>query len=94
MPQKYKIIKTPVHLYGELVKTEQGAKYLKQTNDIEYFKKEVLSPDTSLTRKRAALWTIGHIGSSEEGFALLQEADVIKEIVNLAENSEILSLRG
>ncbi len=94
LPQKYKIIRTPVHLYGELVKTEDGAKYLKSTNDIEYCKKEVMSPETSLTRKRAALWTIGHIGSSEAGFILLQEADILKEIVNLAENSEILSLRG
>jgi hypothetical protein len=29
LPQKYKIIKTPVHLYGELVKTEEGARYLR-----------------------------------------------------------------
>jgi hypothetical protein len=38
LPQKYKIIKTPVHLYGELVKTEEGTQYLKQSNDIEFFK--------------------------------------------------------
>jgi rapamycin-insensitive companion of mTOR len=94
LPQKYKIIKTPVHLYGELVKTDEGARYLKSTNDVEYFKKEILSSETSLLRKRAALWTIGHIGSTEQGFQLLQEADIPKEIVNLAQNSEILSLRG
>jgi len=61
-----------VHLYGELVKTEEGAKYLKQSNDIEYFKKELLSHDTPLVRKRAALWTIGHIASSTNGFRLIQ----------------------
>ena len=76
------------------MKTIEGAQYLKQTNDVDYFKKEMLSPDTSLTRKRAALWTLGHIGSSENGFSLLQENDILREIVNLAENSEILSLRG
>lgn len=83
-----------MHLYGELVKTEEGAKYLKSTNDIEYFKREILSQDTPLNRKRAALWTIGHIGSTEQGFKLIQEADILKELVNLAENAEILSLRG
>jgi rapamycin-insensitive companion of mTOR len=71
LPQKYKIIKTPVHLYGELVKTEQGAQYLKQTQDIEFFKKEILNPETPLVRKRASLWTIGHIASSEHGFKLI-----------------------
>ncbi len=71
LPQKYKIIRTPVHLYGELVKTEEGTKYLKSTNDIEYFKKELMSPETSLVKKRAALWAIGHIGSSEHGFKLI-----------------------
>jgi rapamycin-insensitive companion of mTOR len=45
-------------------------------------------------RKRAALWTIGHIGSSEYGFKLIQEADILKIIVDLAENAEILSIRG
>lgn len=83
-----------MHLYGELVKTEEGAKYLKQTNDIEYFKKEILSPESTLIRKRAALWTIGHIGSSEHGFKLIQEAGILKEIVEMAESAEILSLRG
>jgi len=45
-------------------------------------------------RKRAALWTIGHIGSSEYGFKLIQEADILKVIVDLAENAESLSIRG
>ena len=53
-----------------------------------------MSPETSLLRKRAALWTIGHIGSSEYGFQLIQEADILKIIVDLAENAEILSIRG
>lgn len=94
LPQKYKIIKTPVHLYGELVKTEEGTQYLKQSNDIEFFKQEILNPNTPLVKKRAALWTIGHIASSEYGFKLIQQADIIREIVKIAESAEILSLRG
>ena len=83
-----------MHLYGELVKTEEGARYLKSTKDIEYFKREMLSPETPLIRKRAAIWSIGHIGGSEFGFKLIQEADIVREVVNMAENAEILSLRG
>jgi hypothetical protein len=60
-----------VHLYGELVKTEEGSQYLKQSNDIEFFKKEILTVEVPLVRKRAALWTIGHIASSEYGFKLI-----------------------
>ena len=94
LPQKYKIIKTPIHLYGELVKTEDGAEYLQQTSDIEYFKEEILSEKTPLIRKRAALWAIGHIGSSEYGFKLIQDTDILKDIVKMAESAEILSIRG
>ena len=67
---------------------------MKQSNDIEFYKKEIMSPDTSLVRKRAALWTIGHIASSEFGFKLIQQADIIRDIVKIAESAEILSLRG
>ena len=94
LPQKYKIIKTPLHLYGELVKTDEGALYLKQSGDLDYFKKELLSDLTPVLRKRASLWALGHIGSTEAGFNLIQEADLLKEIILMAEGSETLSLRG
>ena len=53
-----------------------------------------MSPETPLVKKRAALWTIGPIASSEYGFKLIQQADIIREIVKIAESAEILSLRG
>lgn len=61
---------------------------------MDYFKEELLSPNTPLIRKRAALWAIGHIGSTDFGFRLIQEADILKDIVRMAESAEILSLRG
>ena len=76
------------------MKTEEGANYLKQSNDIEFFKQEILSPDAPLVRKRAALWTIGHICSTELGFKLIKQANIIQDIVNIAERAEVLSLRG
>ena len=94
MPVKYKTIKKPIHFYGELVKTKAGAEFLKQSNHLELFRKDILSQETSLLKKRAALWAVGHIGSNEHGISLIQEQDLIQPIVNLAENADFLSLRG
>ncbi len=43
---------------------------------------------------KAALWALGHIGSSLAGLELLQEEDVIADLVELAESCAILSIRG
>jgi hypothetical protein len=40
------------------------------------------------------LWAIGHIGSSSFGFKIIKEAKIMKDIVKMAESSEILSIRG
>ena len=94
LPVKYKTIKNPIHFYGELVKTRAGADFLRQSNHLELFRKDILSQETTLLKKRAALWAVGHIGSNEHGIPLIQEQDLIQPIVNLAENADFLSLRG
>lgn len=94
LPQKYKVIQTPVHLFGELIKTQQGTQLIKQRDDINKFQAALLSEDASSQEKRSILWTIGHIGSHENGFKLVQETSLIKNIIDMAENSQILSLRG
>ena len=46
---------------------------------------------------RAALWVLGHIGSAQHGWALLQsslECDVMSSVSTLATSSPFLSLRG
>lgn len=91
---KFKTIKNPIHFYGELVKTKQGADYLRKSRHLDQFKNDILSPDTSLSCKRAALWALGHIGANELGIKLIIEADLIQPIINLAENADYLSLRG
>lgn len=44
--------------------------------------------------KRTALWAIGNIGRTERGVELLKEHKLFKTLVNLAEKSDYLSLRG
>ena len=94
LPVKYKTIKNPIHFYGELVKTKAGADFLRQSKHLEVFRKDILSPDSSLIQKRAALWALGHIGTNQHGITLIQENDLVQPIVNLAESAEFLSLRG
>ena len=43
---------------------------------------------------KAALWALGHIGSSLPGLELLLEEDVLVDLVELAETCEVLSVRG
>ena len=71
LPQKYKVIQTPVHLFGELIKTQQGTQLIKQRDDINKFQAALLSEEASSQEKRSILWTIGHIGSHENGFKLV-----------------------
>jgi len=53
-----------------------------------------MSDDTSSQEKRSILWTLGHIASHENGFKLIQETSLVKDIIDMAENAQILSLRG
>jgi rapamycin-insensitive companion of mTOR len=94
LPMKYKTIKNPIHFYGELVKTKAGYEYLKKSNHLDRFRTEILSPDSTLIQKRAALWALGHIGANENGIRLIIEADLVQPIIHLAESADFLSLRG
>lgn len=71
LPQKYKVIQTPVHLFGELIKTKQGTELIKQREDIKKFQESLSKDETSSNEKRSILWTLGHIASHENGFKLI-----------------------
>lgn len=94
MPQKYKVIQTPIHLFGELIKTRQGTELIKQREDIKRFRDRLMDEKTSSQEKRSILWTLGHIASHENGFRLIQETSLVQDIIDMAENAQILSLRG
>lgn len=93
-PHKFQSINTPVHFYGELVKTKNGAHFLAASRDIDFLMREVFTEETPLVRKRAALWALGHIGSHPNGYELLKRTDLIQKVVAMAEESPFLSLRG
>ncbi|MEQ2283365.1 hypothetical protein AMECASPLE_010495, partial [Ameca splendens] len=88
----------PVHLYGQLVHDKTGCHLLETQNVVPDLSYTVRSPmlDTweGVKQLKAALWALGHIGSSNWGLNLLQEENVIPDILALAQHCEVLSVRG
>lgn len=93
LPKATVSIKFPKHLYGELVQTKLGLKKLQESKHVEELV-EYLKSDSSVIQKRVALWALGHTGSSERGILYLQKLGIITTIVETAEKSPVLSLRG
>ncbi|CAG8838752.1 21738_t:CDS:2, partial [Racocetra persica] len=47
-----------------------------------------------ISKLKSILWAVGNIGASKSGLQFLEEEDIVKNIVSIAENSEVLSLKG
>lgn len=83
----------PVHLFAALSQTSAGIKILKNSGYIsEYCSK--LNKKVPILNKRAYLWALGCTGSTDIGTELLLKTDAVSLMVNIAENSPTLSLRG
>jgi hypothetical protein len=90
---------TPPHFYGELTKTEEGCNLLRERGHFKMFANFVRNfpmsqAEESLPQLKAVLWALGNIGATKNGLPFLEEEDVVKDIVAMAENSDILSLKG
>ncbi|KAH7935141.1 hypothetical protein HPB52_004529 [Rhipicephalus sanguineus] len=88
----------PPHLYGQMVQHKEGLDYLQKHGSLERHFETVIAGDMSneeaLLRLKGSLWTVGHVGTSPEGFALVADADVLPSIVRMAQESPIYSIRG
>ncbi|XP_026090678.1 rapamycin-insensitive companion of mTOR-like isoform X3 [Carassius auratus] len=88
----------PVHLYGQLVHDKTGCHLLEAQNvvsDLSYTVRcPVLDKWDGIKQLKAALWALGNIGTSNWGLNLLQEENIIPDIVALAHDCEVLSIRG
>jgi len=47
-----------------------------------------------LLKLKSILWAVGNIGSSKSGITFLLEEDIIKNIIEIAEKSKVLTLKG
>lgn len=90
----------PPHFYRELTRTKEGCKLLKQKGHFDEFAatiRDFASEDDDaelILKVKGCLWAVGNVGSMELGAPFLENSDVVKWIVQIAERSEVLSLRG
>lgn len=90
----------PPHFYRELTRTAEGCELLKGkghfeefTATIQDFAMEDEDPETIL-KVKGCLWAVGNVGSMELGAPFLERSDVVKYIVQIAESSQVMTLRG
>lgn len=90
----------PPHFYGELAKTPEGCRILQQKGHFAEFAHFIRqhggeTSDSELINKlKSILWTVGNIGANELGLPFLEAEDLVSQIVEIAENSAVLSVRG
>ncbi|CDU24676.1 related to protein ste16 [Sporisorium scitamineum] len=90
----------PPHFYGELAKTPEGCHILQQKGHFAEFAHFIRqhgaeASDSELINKlKSVLWAVGSIGANELGLPFLEAEDMISQVVEIAETSQVLSIRG
>ncbi|EJF61068.1 hypothetical protein DICSQDRAFT_147513 [Dichomitus squalens LYAD-421 SS1] len=90
----------PPHFYGVMAKTDLGCEVLQDKGhfaDFAHFIRRhgLESEDRDLILKlKSILWAVGNIGATERGLPFLEEEEVIPAILEIAERSLVLSVRG
>ena len=90
----------PPHFYRELTRTAEGCKLLEEKGHFEDFVSTIRdsgmeSEDEEVILKvKGCLWAVGNVGSMALGAPFLEHSDVVQQIVSIAENSEIMTMRG
>lgn len=97
-PQEYGSL--PPHFYRELTRTQEGCDLLRESGHFQEFVTTITESWAEkddvegLTKLKGCLWAVGHIGSMDLAADFLEESDVVRWIVRIAEQSEVTSLRG
>lgn len=90
----------PPHFYRELARTEEGCKLLAQSGHFYEFAAIIRDFDLDdeeseiLVKVKSSMWAIGNIGSMEMGAPFLEESDIVRAIVRIAEGADVMSVRG
>ncbi|KAF3770282.1 hypothetical protein M406DRAFT_33238 [Cryphonectria parasitica EP155] len=90
----------PPHFYRELTRTEEGCKLLEQkghflefANTIREHGMQADDPEV-MVKVKGCMWAVGNVGSMDRGAPFLESCDVIEHIVRIAEQHEVMSMRG
>ncbi|KAM0234429.1 hypothetical protein ACHAPO_006314 [Fusarium lateritium] len=90
----------PPHFYRELTRTQEGCRLLSDKGHFEDFAATIRDHgmDTGdaevLTKVKGCLWAVGNVGSMELGAPFLESNDVVEHIIKIAEQHEVMSIRG
>jgi len=90
----------PPHFYKELTRTAEGCKLLASKGHFSDFVATILdngleSVDPELILKvKGCLWAVGNVGSMPLGAPFLDDSNVTLRIIQIAQESEVLSVRG
>ncbi|KAM0283376.1 hypothetical protein ACHAQH_002499 [Verticillium albo-atrum] len=90
----------PPHFYRELARTEEGCRMLRDKGHFVEFASTIRdygmqSADPELLLKvKGCMWAVGNVGSMELGAPFLESCDVVQDIVKIAQEHEMMSLRG
>ena len=90
----------PPHFYRELTRTKEGCTLLEEKGHFDEFAATIQenamedADAETILKVKGCLWAVGNVGSMELGAPFLEQSDVVKWIVKIAEESEVLTLRG
>ncbi|KAI0917225.1 hypothetical protein AcW1_007525 [Taiwanofungus camphoratus] len=90
----------PLHFYGVMAKTDLGCQVLQEKGHFAEFAHFIRqhgreSEDQDLILKlKSILWAVGNIGATEGGLPFLEEEEIVPAILEIAEQSLVLSVRG
>ncbi|KAF2148227.1 hypothetical protein K461DRAFT_282647 [Myriangium duriaei CBS 260.36] len=90
----------PPHFYKELTRTTEGCELLRAKGHFEEFTNTIMdygleSEDPELILKvKGCLWAVGNVGSMELGSPFLDASNVTAKIIQIAEESEVMTMRG
>ncbi|KAI5204722.1 hypothetical protein E4T39_03433 [Aureobasidium subglaciale] len=97
-PQDFGLV--PPHFYRELTRTAEGCELLKSKGHFEEFVATIQDfgmeeeDAETIVKVKGCLWAVGNVGSMELGAPFLEQSDVTQHIIEIAEKSEVLTLRG
>lgn len=90
----------PPHFYRELAQTDEGCQLLESKRHFSRFANtirdhglEATDPE-SILKVKGCLWAVGNVGSMILGSRFLQGSDVVDQIIKIATQSEVLTVKG
>ncbi|PAV80491.1 hypothetical protein WR25_14984 [Diploscapter pachys] len=87
-------LRLPIHLFAALSKHPAGREILMEENVSEQLVDHLSMSEIDSSKVKSALLALANLGTVDEGFEMLLSEDIVVQIVRLAEESKILSIKG